>query len=653
MTIMNHAVPNVSAEIARVAFSLFVHIADMEKSITAQEVRRFQVLLNDTSWIGNEDLKAGLADLKERYTSFWSNYEDGVFSTDIKSIAEALERVHRYIGDQRAKQLKSALGRFLILLDRGSFGVKLGQKDNPLRAQAKNDLAALLMDATPPALNSPVTNITRDGEPGVAAPLPPQPVLAEAAARPKDTIVPPTLQREGPVQNESPPADASTSPKQVIQAHRQPDQCRILSGKMKLFCVSATAETGDVKTYEFVGEPGALFHYQPGQAITIEVPIQGTILRRTYTISSSPSRPYAISITVKKVPLGWMSNWLFDNMRPGVECMASGPFGKFSCVNFPAEKLLFVAGGSGITPLMSMLRWIADLAYNVDVIFINNVKTPSDIIFQQELLHLSTRLGSRLRLSIIPGAPSPGIPWYGPTGGINDMLFKSHVPDLAEREVFVCGPPQYMAAVKSILISLGLPADRYHQEAFGPTAAAAQSSRSNAAAPLPPNGPVSTTDLKAAVAANPAPIPTSQGSLTVRSPTAQGASPPPVPKPMAPQPLQSPRLAAPVETGQSKMLPSKVMAVPTASSQPHVSIEGNGERFSAGVGQTILEAAEIAGVTLDHSCRSGSCGSCKMRKVSGEVEMEADSCLSDGEISAGYVLTCVGRPVGPVVLTRL
>lgn len=650
MSMMDPVVPNVSAEIARVSFSLFVHVADIEKSITAQEVRRFQVLLNDTSWLGNEDLKTGLTELKERYTSFWSNYEDGVFSTDIKSIAEALERVHRYVGDQRAKQLKAALGRFLLLLDRGSFGVKLGQKDNPQRAQAKNELAALLLDKHPLALPAPDPHITREDESAAAAVLLKQPEIVPPAAT---AIVPPPPKMEA--QPALPSGELTSAPSQLIQAHKSPDQFKIWPGKTKLVCVSVTAETHDVKTYEFVCQPGTLFHYQPGQAITIEVPVQGTILRRTYTISSSPSRPYTLSITVKKVPMGWMSNWLFDNMRPGVECMASGPFGKFSCTNFPAQKLLFVAGGSGITPLMSMLRWIADLAYNVDVTFINNVSTPSDVIFQQELLHLSTRLGTRLRLSIIPAAPSPGIPWHGPTGRINDMLFKSHVPDLGQREVFVCGPPGYMAAVKSVLISLGLSSNRYHQEAFGTAGPASQSSPSipSGTASQGPGGTV--ISGKHPKAASPTPATTAQASLVVRSNDAQ-ASPALTPItqiPTAVAAMAPPRLTIPVQQGQLKPTPANAVATaPTHSAKPQVSIAGSGERFSVSAGQTILEAAEAAGVSLDYSCRAGSCGSCKLRKVSGEVEMDEHSCLSDGEIGAGYVLTCVGRALGAVVLAR-
>ncbi|KSV64558.1 ferredoxin [Sinorhizobium sp. Sb3] len=648
MTMINPIVPNVSAEIARVSFSIFVYVADIDKSITAQEVRRFQVLLNDTNWIGNEDLRAGIAELKERYTSFWSNYEDGIFSTDIKSIAGALERVQRYIGDQRAKQLKAALGRFLVLLDRGFFGVKLGQKDNPQRAQAKNELATLLLDGNSPVLPVPVDNKTGVGAPTAGAlPSPlPQPAPADTSVSPQVPLAPPP-NVEVPPTPAARLAERELPGTSMIRAHKSPDQCKIWLGKTKLLCVSVTPETHDVKTYEFVGEPGTLFHYQPGQAITIEVPVQGKILRRTYTISSSPSRPYTLTITVKKVPMGWMSNWLFDNMRPGVECMASGPFGKFSCVNFPAEKLLFIAGGSGITPVMSMLRWIADLACNADVTFINNVNTPSDIIFQQELLHLSTRLGSRLSLSIIPAALSPGIPWHGATGRVDARLFQSHVPDLTEREVFVCGPPGYMEAVKSVLTSLGLPPDRYHEEAFG---SSPQHSPANAPTPAPKSASVPAATLKPADAATSS-VTTFHPPASLRSNGLQ--APPSAPRKPEASPALGvavpPRPAPPIVAEQPKA-PANTAPTLATSTKPQVTIEGSGERFYVNSGQTILEAAEAAGIALEHSCRAGSCGSCKMRKVTGEVEMDADSCLSEHEISSGYVLTCVGRPVGAVVL---
>lgn len=613
---MNPVLANTSAEVARIAFSLFVYVADIDRNISAQEVRRFQVLLNDTAWVDNIDLKAGLLDLKDRYSSFWANYEDGVFATDAKAIAEALERVQRYIGDERGKQLKIAFGRFLVLLDRGSFGVKLGQKDNPARIQAKKELATILLGGKPPTL-LPAPGEAHDvisvNASFSASPAPPPLQACPDRALEAETVrsVPEPDMRPSPPPEISAPIVAEAAQHidvpSAMSSHPRPDEGKVWPGRIRLRCVSVVAETHDTKTYSFVGEPGTLFHYRPGQAITIEVPIQSRVLRRSYTISSSPSRPYLLSITVKKVAMGWMSNWLYDNMVPGVECMASGPFGKFSCLDHAAPKMLFLAAGSGVTPLMSMLRWLADMAHEVDVVFIYNVSTPADIIFHQELLHLATRFGHRLRLVIVPVSPAVGIPWQGSTGRLSDMLIRSNVPDLEDREVFVCGPAGYMAAAKALLLSAGLPEARYHQEAFGSAKAEAISVK----APSPPPVPAATA-------------PTKPMSLT-----------PPVAMPVIPV------AATPVSKSAS----------PAIGDKPQVLVESTGHRFAVSAGQTILEAAEESGISLEHSCRAGNCGACKMRRVSGEVHMAGGHCLSEDEVNAGHILTCIAQPSGTGIVT--
>lgn len=642
MSIMNPVLPNTSAEVARIAFSLFVYVADIDRNITAQEVRRFQVLLNDTAWVENDDLRAGLQELKDRYSTFWANYEDGVFSADVQAIAEAMERIRRYVGEERAKALKVALGRFLVLLDRGSFGGKLGQKDNPARVQAKKELAAILLGGGLPALPAPAADSARMPQPFPPRLVSPPPAataelpVAEArtsSPQPASPAVPAQMPESG---DQPGPVAPAANP------HPRPDECTVWSGRTRLYCVSVAAETHDTKTYSFVGEPGTLFHYRPGQAITIEVPVQGSVLRRTYTISSSPSRPYLLSITVKKVPMGWMSNWLFDNMVPGVECMANGPFGKFTCLEHSVRKLLFLAAGSGVTPLMSMLRWLADMARDVDVVFIYNVSTPADIIFHQELLHLATRFGSRLRLVIVPAAPAIGFPWHGSMGRIDEMLIRSQVADLAEREAFVCGPAGYMAAARSILISLGLPEELYHQEAFG--AAKAETAAVRA---LPPSQGGVAAVAPATAPAVPAPPaigkPEPAGSL----PAPARPAPPPAPAARKPASPAAPAgSGAAPETAARAASPSAAPPATAGAGKPQVTIESSGERFAVRPDQTILDAADEAGIHLEHSCRAGSCGSCKMRAVSGEVRMEPGHCLSADEVGAGYILTCVARPAG-------
>lgn len=589
---------NASPFIARIAFSMFVYVADVEKDITAQEVRRFQTLLKETAWSENPDLIEAFEELREKYSTFWSAYEDGRLTVTNTSISDAMTHVSLLIGESRDRKLRRDLGRFLERLEGGVYGVKLLQSDQKAKAQARKELDQIISH------------------------LPKSP--------PKPTIV----QEHQPEETKSEPMARAPAAKASVQspvsgpvsASSQAAGVRLWqAGKTRVRCVSTVQETHDTKTYNFVAEPQVLFHYKPGQFVTIEINVNGQMLRRSYTISSSPSRPYLLSITVKKVAMGWMSNWLFENMTEGMECTISGPAGKFTCVDHMSPKMLFLAAGSGITPCMSMLRWLADTPSATDIVFINIVRTPADIIFHQELLYLSTRLGSRLRLVFLPGALSPGQPWHGPIGSLNADLLRSYAPDYLKREVFTCGPPGFMDFARSLLQKMDFPLRHYHQESFG-----AASPTTTTAAPTAPK-------LPATSAPTPAPNSTSSISNTVSS--------------VADAPKLGPSTITP-----RAMLPPPVSAASpapavTIRSAPNVEIKHSGERFASAAGQTILEAAEAIGVSLTHSCRAGVCGACKMRAISGQVDMDDGHCLSDSDLADGLVLTCVGRARGDVVLS--
>jgi glycine betaine catabolism B len=367
-------------------------------------------------------------------------------------------------------------------------------------------------------------------------------------------------------------------------------------------CARVTPETHDVKTFTFVADPPRIFTYQPGQFVTLEVPIDGKIVRRSFTISSSPSRPYALTITVKRMQSGTVSKWLHENATPGFEMAISGPHGSFSCFHGPAQKLLFIAAGSGITPLMSMLRWLADTASPADVVFINNVRTPSDVIFQRELYLIGSKLGDKLRLGIIPAQVQAGQAWNGPTGHFTDNLLRYFAPDFLEREVYICGPAPYMDMVKSLLDRAGFPAHRFHQESFG-SASVAPAAATPASTSTPP--PVPTQSAPPAAAAAPAPKPATQAT---------------------PRPAASNDIASEVVFAKS------------------------GKSISCKSDDFILEIAEENGMELANSCRAGNCGTCRLTKIEGTVLMDDQTALTEEDIQSGMVVICIGRAQGRVVL---
>nr|MCU0570489.1 iron-sulfur cluster-binding domain-containing protein [Oculatellaceae cyanobacterium Prado106] len=132
----------------------------------------------------------------------------------------------------------------------------------------------------------------------------------------------------------------------------------------------------------------------------------------------------------------------------------------------PAPKLLFLSAGSGITPMMSMSRWLTDTLSGSDIIFYHCARTPADIIFRQELELMSARYPNfHLALSIT--RPEPGHPWYGFTGRLTADLLRAIAPDFQERTVYVCGPEGFMQATKTLLLEQQFPPQNYHEESFG------------------------------------------------------------------------------------------------------------------------------------------------------------------------------------------
>ena len=124
-------------------------------------------------------------------------------------------------------------------------------------------------------------------------------------------------------------------------------------------CIQIIQETHDVKTFRFVSEPEQLFDFKPGQFVSIKLPVaqlpiaqhgKTSPLIRSYSISSSPSRPHTLDITVKRVgaanealPPGVASNWLHDSLKVGMTLPIQGPFGSFNCVDHPTDKLLLIS----------------------------------------------------------------------------------------------------------------------------------------------------------------------------------------------------------------------------------------------------------------------------------------------------------------------
>jgi len=247
-------------------------------------------------------------------------------------------------------------------------------------------------------------------------------------------------------------------------------------GDLTVQCVGVIDETADVKTFCFVADPPVLFTYKPGQFVTLEVEINGESVLSSYSISSTPSRPHSLEITVKRDSRSTdasnglsalVSNWLHDHISVGSSVkLIGGPMGEFTCAAKPEPKLLMISDGNGITPLMSMTRWVYDTSVQSDIVFFHSVRSSQDIIFRREL-ELMVARHPNFRLAITTTQSQPGEVWLGLTGRLTEAMLLTIAPDFWERIVYVCGPDSFIQAVKAMLESLAFPMENYYEERIG------------------------------------------------------------------------------------------------------------------------------------------------------------------------------------------
>lgn len=247
---------------------------------------------------------------------------------------------------------------------------------------------------------------------------------------------------------------------------------RWTGGELAVRVVRIIDETSDVKTFVLAAETPTLFSYLPGQATTVQVSIDGKPHTRSYSISSSPSRPHTLAITVKRLPPsdgspgGMFSTWLHERVAPGDTLTISGLHGSFSCLKHPSPRILLIAAGIGITPMLSMVRWLGDTASETDVVLVYAARTSGELIAHHELTTLA-RANPRLRLVLTTSRPEPGSGWSGPVGRPGGELLPLAVPDYLRRTIFCCGPEGFMQLMRSALQPTGFPMAKYHEENFG------------------------------------------------------------------------------------------------------------------------------------------------------------------------------------------
>ena len=258
---------------------------------------------------------------------------------------------------------------------------------------------------------------------------------------------------------------------------------------LTLTVVDITHETSDAATIHLERADGQPIPSQPGQFLTLILPCgpAGKTERRAYSLSSTPHEAPRLSVTVKRVAGGLVSNYLLDTVQVGQELQAMAPLGNFTLVPSPkaARSLVLIGAGSGITPLMSMLKAVLRTEAQSHVLLIYGNRNEESVIFRQQLHALESQSGGRLQVEHVYSQPTEPAGPHQHTGRLNRtmllrILEQRHQFPAEQAEYFLCGPEGLMVESRAALDLLGVPPARVRRESF---VAAADTAEAAAAQP--------------------------------------------------------------------------------------------------------------------------------------------------------------------------
>jgi ferredoxin-NADP reductase len=216
--------------------------------------------------------------------------------------------------------------------------------------------------------------------------------------------------------------------------------------------------THDVKSFRFRRPAG--FDYKPGQYILVSLKVEGDMVTKPFSLSSSPTEKNHIEFT-KKLTGHPFSNVL-DNMKIGDFAVISGPFGKMT---FEGEysKVALLSGGIGITPMISICKYCTDMHSDVDIMLIYSNKTENDLAFKQELDEM---MQDNINLKVLYTLTRASESWTGCRERICENMVVRAIPDYKERLFFICGPPAMVKSMEDMLTSMNISGDMIKKESL-------------------------------------------------------------------------------------------------------------------------------------------------------------------------------------------
>lgn len=328
-----------------------------------------------------------------------------------------------------------------------------------------------------------------------------------------------------------------------------------------------------------------IFQYKQGQYLTVRLHLDGHELRRSYSMSSSPL-DHRLAVTVKKVAGGVVSTHLHDRVKAGDTLELAAPDGRFYTPLDPEKRRTYYlfGAGSGITPLMSILRTILEAEPMSSVFLLYGNRDEASIIFRDTLEQLSERYAGQLAVEHILSQPQkePGAGglfgmfkkttsnWQGKTGRIDARAVAAFLAEnpphgpAADCQYFLCGPGNLTDTVKAALLGQGVDAKQIHTEHFA----------------------------------------------------------------------------------NAHHVPGENLPSAPAAGGKRIVVHLKGQRIETAVpdGATVLDVMVKEKYDAPYSCTSGACATCMAKVLQGKVKMDVCYALEDDEIKAGYCLTCQSHP---------
>ena len=258
--------------------------------------------------------------------------------------------------------------------------------------------------------------------------------------------------------------EAKEIDKDVLRKNREA-LSRLHPKRVSLKVAEIIEETESTRTLRFELADGELPYFRAGQYVNLFVDVDGVLTSRPYSISSPPGKPYW-DLTVRRMPAGFVSGYLLDRVKVGDVFESTGPSGSFYYEPLvDTDDLVFLAGGSGITPFASIIREAAEKKPRFKVHLIYGSRNPSDIIFEEELSELACSHPG-LKVDLVISEPPEG--WSGPCGLLDAEMLSSLVGSFEGKTFYICGPPQMYLLCEGALEGLGVDARRIKKEVYGP-----------------------------------------------------------------------------------------------------------------------------------------------------------------------------------------